>query len=98
MFPRPCWSRATLRTRFPRTLGDPIERDPERQDRHGCNHTLPELPAHEAIVAEPGISDEFNFDDNIGDGDSNAARKALDRSMAANARTASLDPGDGIDL
>lgn len=68
--------------------------DPE----NGGIRQEPELPAHEDIAAEPLFAGEFTFDEEAGEGDSNAARRALDRSMAANARTASLDPGDGIDL
>lgn len=59
----------------------------------------PELPLHEDIAppSQP-VHGEFDFGDEDTQGDAARLRAAADRRMARNARTASLDPGDGIDL
>jgi type IV secretion system protein VirD4 len=59
----------------------------------------PELPIHENIAPSPPTpSGEFDFAESDGQGDAARLRQAADRQMARNARTASLDPDDGIDL
>ncbi len=59
----------------------------------------PELPVHENIAPPPPApSGEFDFGESDGQGDAARLRQAADRQMARNARTASLDPNDGIDL
>lgn len=59
----------------------------------------PELPLHEDIAPPPQpVHGEFDFGDEDTQGDAARLRAAADRRMARNARTASLDPGDGIDL
>jgi type IV secretion system protein VirD4 len=62
----------------------------------------PEIPEHEDIAALPSaIRNEFAFGDADGDGDdeNTAARnRQLNAQVQDNARRATLDPGDGIDL
>ena len=59
----------------------------------------PELPLYEDI-APPSqlVNGEFDFNDEDSQADAARLRAAADRRMARNARTAALDPGDGIDL
>jgi type IV secretion system protein VirD4 len=59
----------------------------------------PDLGDHEEIVPPAKAPEkEFDFDnDDLGD-DAARDRRQIDRSMARNARSASLDPDDGIDL
>ena len=59
----------------------------------------PELPLHVDIAPEPTPNaNEFNFNDKDS-ADSDAVRaQRLRARMQGNARQASLDPGDGIDL
>lgn len=57
----------------------------------------PELPEEQEIVPSlPRQPDEFEFDDSSGE-DAAAARRLNDR-LRANARQASMDPNDGIEL
>jgi type IV secretion system protein VirD4 len=57
----------------------------------------PELPEEQEIVPRPAPPvGEFEFDDQASD-DAAVTRRLQDR-MGGNARQASLDPGDGIDL
>ena len=59
----------------------------------------PELGEHEEIVPPTKAPEkEFDFDDNDPGDDAARDRRQIDRSMARNARNASLDPDDGIDL
>ena len=59
----------------------------------------PELPLHEDIApVPPAPAGEFDFGEADSQGDAARLRQAADRRMARNARTASLDPNDGIDL
>ncbi|WP_422060848.1 conjugal transfer protein TraG [Sphingopyxis sp.] len=59
----------------------------------------PELPLHEDIAPpSPLANGEFDFSDEDSQADAARLRAAADRRMARNARTASLDPDDGIDL
>lgn len=58
----------------------------------------PELPVHEDIVGSPPAPNEFAFEEDGIDTDTNAARNALGRAAAGNARNAALDPDDGIEL
>ncbi len=59
----------------------------------------PGLADHENVASEP-VPEVNEFDFDRGGKGSNAARdrRAMDRAMQRNARIASLDPGDGIDL
>ncbi len=58
----------------------------------------PDLGDHEEIVPPAKAPEtEFDFDDDPGD-DAARDRRQINRSMARNARNASLDPDDGIDL
>lgn len=59
----------------------------------------PDLGEHEEIVPPTKAPEkEFDFDDNDPGDDAARDRRQIDRSMARNARNASLDPNDGIDL
>ena len=59
----------------------------------------PELPLHEDIAPPAAPANgEFDFGDEDAQADAARLRAAADRRMARSARTASLDPGDGIDL
>jgi len=59
----------------------------------------PDLPDHEEIAPEPAaIQNEFEFDDDIPENDAARTRQAIDQTVTANARRASLDPDDGIEL
>ncbi len=62
----------------------------------------PEIPEHEDITpARSTIRNEFAFDDADGDGDDEdtaARNQQLTGQMQDNARRATLDPGDGIEL
>jgi len=59
----------------------------------------PELPLHENIAPPPaGEMNEFDFGDDGGQADAARNRRLADQRMARNARSASLDPDDGIDL
>jgi type IV secretion system protein VirD4 len=59
----------------------------------------PELPVHEDIArAAPPVNGEFDFGEDSAQADAARLRAAADRRMARNARAASLDPDDGIDL
>jgi len=59
----------------------------------------PELPLHEDIAPVPPTPPgEFDFGEEDSQGDAARLRQAAERRMARNARTASLDPDDGIEL
>ena len=74
----------------------------EATEEQGANSGIrrePGLTDHEDVAPEPAPEvNEFDFDRD--DKGSNAARdrRAMDRAMQRNARNASLDPNDGIDL
>lgn len=57
----------------------------------------PDLGAHEDIAPAP-TRGEFDFDLDDSEDDAVTARRTADRMMTRNARNASLDPDDGIDL
>lgn len=57
----------------------------------------PDLGAHEDIAPAPTRS-EFDFDLDDSEEDAVTARRTADRMMTRNARNASLDPDDGIEL
>ncbi|MFA6606868.1 MAG: conjugal transfer protein TraG, partial [Sphingomonas sp.] len=59
----------------------------------------PELGVHEDIAPTPKAPEgEFDFDGDAAQEDAAQARRAADRLAAGNARRASLDPNDGIEL
>jgi len=59
----------------------------------------PELGDHEEVVTPPKApSNEFGGEDDVEAAKAAARRRHLGRSMRGNARNASLDPDDGIDL
>src|SRR3546814_17801255 len=59
----------------------------------------PELPLHENIApVPPAPAGVFAFGEEDSQGDAARLRQAADRRLARNARTASLDPADGIAL
>ena len=78
---------------------------PKRKGQHESDpenagiRTEPELPVHEDIAPPPTpITKEFDFDrDEQNDDDATRNRRLQDQ-MRGNARRASLDPGDGIEL
>lgn len=73
--------------------------EPDEDAANGGIRQEPELPLHEDIVPPPSpVNNEFDFGEEDAQGDAARLRAAADRRMARNARTASLDPGDGIDL
>ena len=73
--------------------------DPEEDSANGGIRQEPELPLHEDIAPPPPPAHgEFEFGEDDTQGDAARLRAAAERRMARNARTASLDPGDGIDL
>jgi len=57
----------------------------------------PDLGAHEDIAPAPARG-EFDFDLDDSEEDAVTARRTADRMMTRNARNASLDPDDGIEL
>ena len=59
----------------------------------------PGLGDHEEVIQPPKVArSEFDFDRADPDDDADQLRRAADRRMAGNARRASLDPDDGIEL
>ena len=59
----------------------------------------PELPIHEDIAPPPkSVAREFDFDRDEQNDDDAARNRRLQDRMRGNARRASLDPGDGIEL
>ncbi|MGD9471239.1 MAG: conjugal transfer protein TraG [Novosphingobium sp.] len=61
--------------------------------------TEPELPIHEDIAPQPKpVAKEFDFDRDEQTDDDAARNRRLQERMRGNARQASLDPGDGIEL
>jgi type IV secretion system protein VirD4 len=82
--------------------GDGRQVEGETGDSDAANAGIrqePELPLHEDIAPPPAApTGEFDFGDQDAQGDAARLRQAADRRMARNARTASLDPNDGIDL
>ena len=74
----------------PKTEGDPDNADIRRE---------PGLGEHEEIAPDPQPQPgEFDFGDDAPEEEEAARRRAADRTMDGNARRASLDPDDGIDL
>ncbi len=74
----------------PKTEGDP--------DNAGIRRE-PGLGEHEEIAPDPQPQPgEFDFGDDAPEEEEAARRRAADRTMDGNARRASLDPDDGIDL
>lgn len=74
----------------PKAEGDP--------DNAGIRRE-PGLGEHEEITPEPQSQPgEFDFGDDVPEEQAAARRRAADRTMDGNARRASLDPDDGIDL
>ena len=73
--------------------------EPESDPGNAGIRTEPELPIHEDIAPPPKpVAKEFDFDrDEQTDDDAVRNRRLQDR-MRGNARRASLDPGDGIEL
>ncbi len=73
--------------------------EPESDPENAGIRTEPELPIHEDIAPPPKpVAKEFDFDrDEQTDDDAVRNRRLQDR-MRGNARRASLDPGDGIEL
>ena len=81
------------------------KRGPKRKGQHESDsenagiRTEPELPVHEDIVPPPNpITKEFDFDRDEQNDDDAAQNRRLQDRMRGNARHASLDPGDGIEL
>lgn len=73
--------------------------DPGEDMANGGIRQEPELPLHEDIAPPPPpVNGEFDFGDEDAQSDAARLRAAADRRMARNAQTASLDPGDGIEL
>jgi type IV secretion system protein VirD4 len=59
----------------------------------------PEIQPHEDIAPPPRpVQGEFDYADDDAQADAARARTAADRRLARNARNASLDPDDGIDM
>ncbi|MFM2279328.1 MAG: hypothetical protein RLZZ444_1559, partial [Pseudomonadota bacterium] len=59
----------------------------------------PELGEHEDVVPAPKPPvNEFDLDRDAPEDDAARAKREADRTMNRNARNASLDPDDGIDL
>jgi type IV secretion system protein VirD4 len=81
------------------------QRGPKPKAKHDCDpqnagiRTEPELPIHEDIAppSKP-IAKEFDFDRDEQNDDDAARNRRLQDRMRGNARRASLDPGDGIEL
>jgi len=72
---------------------------PESDTANSGIRQEPELPDHENIAPDRERTfDEFNYDDDETQDDAARNRKAIDQTMRGNARNASLDPDDGIDL
>ncbi|MEQ1597663.1 MAG: conjugal transfer protein TraG, partial [Casimicrobium sp.] len=69
-------------------------------DPHNAGiRTEPELPIHENIAPPPKtVAREFDFDRDEQNDDDAARNRRLQDRMRGNARRASLDPGDGIEL
>ncbi len=90
------------RRREPAELPEPLIAEfieTEDDAANGGIRQEPELPLHEDIAPPlPPVNGEFDFGDEDTQADAARLRAAADRRMARNARTASLDPGDGIDL
>ena len=78
----------------------PAEADTAAEE--GANSGIrrePGLADHEDVAPEPVPEvNEFDFDRDGEGSDAARDRRAMDRAMQRNARNASLDPGDGIDL
>lgn len=72
---------------------------PESDPVNSGIRTEPELPIHEDIAppTKP-VTKEFDFDRDEGTDDDAARNRRLQDRMRGNARRASLDPGDGIEL
>jgi len=81
------------------------KRGPGRKGEHDTDphnagiRTEPELPIHEDIAPPPKpVAREFDFDRDEQNDDDAARNRRLQDRMRGNARRASLDPGDGIEL
>ena len=78
-----------------RTVKDQSDNDPV----NAGIRTEPELPIHEDIAPPlKQIVKEFDFDREEQNDDDAAQSRSLQERMRGNARRASLDPGDGIEL
>ena len=76
----------------------PDEEEMDKAAGEGGIRREPALPEHEAVLpARSPPPNEFDFTERRDDEDAVRNSGIADR-MRANARRASLDPGDGIDL
>ena len=72
---------------------------PDTDPENAGIRTEPELPIHEDIAPPPkSVVREFDFDRDEQNDDDAARNRRLQDRMRGNARRASLDPGDGIEL
>ena len=94
------WSGSTVRPAIaepPQPFKDDAVEEPEAANASGGIRREPDLGVHEDIAPAPSRG-EFDFDLDDSEDDAVAARRTADRLMTRNARNASLDPDDGIDL
>lgn len=83
----------------PQETGEALAEAPASDLANGGIRREPGLGQQEDIVPEPvPAQSEFEFTDYAAQDNQPASRHVLNRAMAANARRASLDPGDGIAL
>ena len=89
-------------SQLPEVTPAPSTRRPqadEPDDANGGIRQEPALPVHEDIApVPPPVANEFEFGEDGAQADAVRSRQAADRAMRRNARTASLDPDDGIEL
>ena len=75
------------------------EAQPDGDPVNAGIRTEPELPTHEDIAPPPKqVAKEFDFDRDEQNDDDAARNRRLQDRMRGDARRASLDPGDGIEL